>query len=125
KLQPMLEGKVFSRNQLLNEGVEVLQNRTANTVDILHEYFVPPHRVVGFVEALREIIPRHGANLLNVTVRGVNEDKDSSLRYADQAMFAFVMLFVQKKTADGEERMQAMTRELIDAAIRREGRYYL
>ncbi len=86
---------------------------------------MPPHRVVGFVEALRRIIPRHRANLLNVTVRGVNEDGDAFLRYADQAMFAFVMLFVQEITAEGEERMQALTRELIDAALEREGRYYL
>jgi FAD/FMN-containing dehydrogenase len=125
RIQPMLGDKVFSRNQLLNESAEVLANRSARTTDILHEYFVPPHRVVGFVEALRRIIPRHEANLLNVTVRGVNEDADTFLRYADQPMFAFVLLFVQEKTPGGEERMQALTRELIDAALAREGRYYL
>jgi FAD/FMN-containing dehydrogenase len=125
RIQPMLADKVFSRNQLFNESAAVLANRTAATTDILHEYFVPPHRVVGFVEALRRIIPRHKANLLNITVRGVNEDRDTFLRYADQPMFAFVMLFVQERTAAGEQQMQALTRELIDAALAREGRYYL
>jgi FAD/FMN-containing dehydrogenase len=125
RIQPLLSGKVFSRNQLFSEGVEVLENRSADTTDILHEYFIPPARALGFVEALRRIIPRHRANLLNITVRGVNEDGDTFLRYADQAMFAFVMLFVQDKTAAGEERMQALTRELIDAALEHEGRYYL
>ena len=38
---------------------------------------------------------------------------------------AFVMLFVQERTPAGEARMQALTRDLIDAAIEHEGRYYL
>ncbi len=125
RLQPLLAGKIFSRNQILNEGVEVFQNRSADSTDILHEYFVPRHRLAGFVEAMRRIIPQRGVNLLNVTVRAVNEDKDTFLRYADQPMIAFVMLFVQDRTSAGETRMQALTRELIDAAIEHEGRYYL
>ena len=68
---------------------------------------------------------QHGSNLLNVTVRVVNEDKDTFLRYADNPMIAFVLLFVQERTRAGEARMQALTRELIDAAIEHEGRYYL
>ena len=125
KLQPLLRGKKFSRNQLLNESVEVFQNRSADSTDILHEYFVPRKNLTGFVQAMRRIIPQHKANLLNVTVRVVNEDKDTFLRYADQPMIAFVMLFVQDKTSEGEIRMQAVTRDLIDAAIEHEGRYYL
>ena len=125
RLQPLVAGKIFSRNQLLNEGVELFQNHSANSTDILHEYFVPRHRVMGFVEAMRRIITKHGANLLNVTVRAVNEDTDTFLRYADQPMIAFVMLFVQETTEAGERRMKALTRDLINAAIQHEGRYYL
>ena len=125
RLQPLLAGKIFSRNQLLNEGVEVFQNRSAGSTDILHEYFVPRRRLAGFVGAMRGIISRYDANLVNVTVRAVNEDTDTFLRYADQPMVAFVMLFVQNRTSAGETRMQALTRELIDAAIEHEGRYYL
>ena len=125
KLQPLLRDTIFSRNQLLNEGVEIFENRSADSTDILHEYFVPRRRVVGFVEAMRRIIPNYDANLLNVTVREVNEDKDTFLRYAEEPMIAFVMLFVQEKTAAGESRMRALTQELIDVAIACEGRYYL
>ena len=78
-----------------------------------------------FVETMRSVITRHGANLLNVTVRSVNEDTDTFLRYADQQMIAFVMLFVQETTDAGERGMKALTRDLIDAAIQHEGRYYL
>ncbi len=125
RLQPLLAGTIFSRNQLLNEGVGVLQNRSAGTTDILHEYFVPRHRVAGFVEAMRRMIPQHGADLLNVTVRAVNEDVDTFLRYADRPVIAFVLLFAQDRSREGEIRMQSLTRELIDAAIEHDGRYYL
>ena len=96
-----------------------------NSTDILHEYFVPRHRAAGFVEEMRRIIPKHRADLLNVTVRDVSEDRDSFLRYADQRMIAFVMLFVQSQTDVGEQKMKELTRDLIDAALRHEGRYYL
>jgi FAD/FMN-containing dehydrogenase len=125
KLQPWLSKKVVSRNQLLNEKTSALQNRSATSTDILHEYFLPRAGVVGFVDELRSIIPKHNCDLLNVTVRSVNEDHDSFLRYADQPMIAFVMLFQQPLTDDAEAKMQALTREFIDSALSRGGRYYL
>ena len=112
-------------NQLLNEGVELFQNRSTESTDILHEYFVPRDRVAIFVERMRQVIFDHDADLLNVTVRDVQEDRDTFLRYADQPMLAFVMLFNQPKTESGESRMQTTTRHLIDAALAVDGRYYL
>jgi FAD/FMN-containing dehydrogenase len=125
KLQPALVGTYFSRNQLLNEGVEVFENRTPDSTDILHEYFVPRARARQFVAAMRSIIAKRRANLLNVTVRSVSEDPDTFLRYADQPMIAFVMLFVQQRTDAAEKEMETLTRELIDAALEHDGRYYL
>ena len=125
KLQPLLEGKIFSRNQLLHEGVEVFENRSETSTDILHEYFVPRDQVSGFVAATRDIISAHEADLLNVTVRHVNRDVDTFLRFADQQMFAFVMLFVQQTGDEAEQQMRALTKELIDAALDHGGRYYL
>jgi len=125
KLQPWIAKRSVSRNQLLNEKVAVLQNRSATSTDILQEYFLPRSGVVGFVDAMRSIVPKHGCDLLNVTVRSVNEDHDSFLRYAGQPVIAFVMLFQQPITADAETRMQALTRGLIDSALNHGGRYYL
>jgi FAD/FMN-containing dehydrogenase len=125
QLQPHLSNRHFSRNQLLNEGSEIFQNRSAETTDILHEYFIPPHNIEPFVIDLRDIIPRHGGNLLNVTVRSMERDEDSFLRYADQRMYSLVMLFNQPRTPEGDTRMEAMTRALIDAALKAGGRYYL
>jgi len=125
KIQPLLAGEVFSRNQLLNDGVNLYQNRSAENTDILHEYFIPEKHLVGFVQSMREIIPKHNGNLLNVTVRSVRTDHDTFLRYAKQPLIAFVLLFVQEKNTAAEKRMQTMARELIDAALQRDGCYYL
>lgn len=125
RLQPLLAKRFVSRNQLLNEGVEVFQDRSDKTTDILHEYFVPRTGIAGFVDDVRRIVPAHDGDLLNVTVRSVNRDDDTFLRYADGHVFALVMLFSQERTPAGESRMQAMTREMIDAVLTRGGRYYL
>lgn len=124
-LQPKIGGTAFSRNQLLNEGVEVFQNRSPDTTDILHEYFVPRGSFGAFVARMQEIVPRHAGNLLNVTVRSIETDTDTQLRYATEPVFSFVMLFQQRRDEAGEAAMELMTRELIDAALEVGGRYYL
>jgi FAD/FMN-containing dehydrogenase len=125
RIQPLVAGEIFSRNQLLNEGVELFQNRSATSTDILHEYFVPRNRAADFVLAMKQILKHNDQNLLNVTIRAVNEDPDTFLRYADNEMLAFVMLFVQQRTDEGELRMRQLTSELIDCALVHDGRYYL
>ena len=125
KLQPHLRDRIFSRNQLLNEGVEIFENRSSDSTDILHEYFVPRQNVASFVRSLRQIVRKHNADLLNVTVRHVDTDRATFLRYADEPMFAFVMLFNQKISVRAESTMAAMTREIINAALTNEGTYYL
>ncbi len=117
--------KHFSRNQLLNEGAEIYQEQNADRTDILHEYFVPYPQLEAFLTQARTIIPKHQGDLLNVTVRDLKKDQDSFLRYADQDMCALVMLFNQERTEKADTRMEAMTQELIDAAIACGGRYYL
>ena len=121
----LLASKHFSRNQILHNGVEILQDRSAETTDILHEYFIPTGRVENFLDRLRVLIPRHRADLLNVTVRSVRRDGETVLRYADRDMFSFVMLFSQPRTPEADARMEVLTRELIDAALALEGAYYL
>jgi len=120
---PLASG--VTRNHLLNEGVEVFQNRSTASTDILQEYFVPPTQLEPFLERVRAIIPAHGADLLNLTIRFVAPDQESFLRYADQDLFALVMLFNQPRTQQADQRMAGMTGELIDAALALGGRYYL
>ncbi len=103
----------------------VFENRSADSTDVLHEYFVPPHNLEVFVEQIRPVILEERGDLLNVTVRDVRRDDDTFLRYADSDLLALVMLFHHPRTAEGDARMQSLTRRLIDAALRCGGRYYL
>jgi FAD/FMN-containing dehydrogenase len=122
---PALLGTMYTRNQLLDEGVETLENRSAVTTDILHEYFVPREEAGVFLDSVRRIVRDHEGELLNVTIRQINVDEDTFLRYADQPMIAFVMLFLQERTEAGEASMASMTTRLIEASLGSNGRYYL
>lgn len=124
-LEPRVRTGLVSRNTLLSEPTDVFENRSQQSTDVLHEYFVPHGRLGEFLTSARTIVPRHDANLLNVTIRSLQEDRDTFLRYADGPMFSLVMLFEQSRTPAAERAMQAMTVELIDAALAVGGRYYL
>jgi hypothetical protein len=120
-----LNGKKFSRNQLLNEGVEVFQNTDTAYTDILHEYFIPRDSVVQFIKAVKKIIPAYKVDLLNITIRNVKKDDDSFLRYTNGEVFGFVMLFNQSRDNKAETEMRSLTQKLIDVAISLKGTYYL
>lgn len=125
KIAPHLTGTVFSRNQLMDESADWYLDHSDATTDILHEYFLPKEGAVPFLGQARQIIRSHHADLLNVTVREVQRDNDTFLRYADQPMIAFVMFFSQRRTAAANRDMERMTQELIDASLHSGGRYYL
>jgi len=118
-------GAQVCRNQILSEPVSLFKNRDGARTDILHEYFIPSGAFAQFLAEMRRILPKHGQDLLNVTVRSVAEDRDSFLRYADQPMFALVLLFNQARTFEADEAMSSLAQELVDAAIAVSGRHYL
>jgi len=120
-----ISGREFSRNQLLNESVEVFENSDTVYTDILHEYFIPRDSVSEFIKGLKKIIPQHKVDLLNITVRNVKTDQDAYLRYANEEVFGFVMLFNQAKNNEAEIEMKSLTQELVDLAISLRGTYYL
>ena len=124
-LQADLMGKIFSRNQLMNDSAEWYLDRSEETTDILHEYFVDRDHAGAFLAAARKIIRKHSGDLLNVTVRDVKKDSDTFLNYAQTDMLAFVMFFSQPRSALGDAEMQAMTIELVNAVLEADGRYYL
>ncbi|MEA2837477.1 MAG: hypothetical protein QOD89_2027 [Bradyrhizobium sp.] len=125
RLMPKVGQVALTRNTLLNEPVAALADRDSSRTDILHEYFVPPDRFNDFLAACREIIPSHRQDLLNVTLRYVDADSSSVLTYAPARRIAAVMLFVQKRTAEADGDMRAMTVKLIERTLALGGSYYL
>ncbi len=75
-----------------------LDDRDPLRTDILHEYFVSPERFAEFVAVCQEVIPSSFQELLNITLRFVDTDRDSVLAYATEPRIAAVMLFSQEKT---------------------------
>jgi FAD/FMN-containing dehydrogenase len=118
-------GTRVSRNQILNRPSTLFEHHNPAETDILHEYFIPPASLELFLEKCRKILPQHKVDLLNVTIRNVYPDRDAFLRYADREMFGLVMLFHQQRNSADDAKMQALTQELIDAALEVRGRYYL
>jgi len=123
-LGPLLSDEA-TRNSLMNEPVITLDDRNPFRTDILHEYFVSPTRFGEFVKACQEVIPASYQQLLNITLRYVNTDRDSVLAYAPEPRIAAVLLFSQEKTVRGEEDMARMTHALIERVLVIGGTYYL
>ena len=115
---------LVSRNQEMYDSMHYLQNRLPDT-DILQEYFIPYDRMGEFVDGLRTVVQRTGANLLNVTIRIVHHDTVTALPYAKQDMFGFVLYFNQGFNEPQSRVLEQTTRELIDVALAAGGTFYL
>ena len=124
-VNPKVNSGPTTRNSLMNEPVVTLDDKDPGRTDILHEYFVSPHRFAEFVKACQDVIPSSYQELLNITLRFVDTDKDSVLAYATEPRIASVMLFSQEKSIRGEADMARMTGELIERVLAIGGTYYL
>ena len=118
------EACIVSRNQEMYDAMGYLKNNLKDT-DILQEYFIPHENMVPFVDGLRNIVGKDGANLLNVTIRIVRKDTITSLPYAKEDSFAFVLYFNQKLNERDSEILKKTTVDLIDLATSLRGTYYL
>ncbi len=92
---------------------------------VLQEYFVPVGRFSDFAGRMREIFRRHGANVLNVSIRHAEKDPGSYMAWARGETFAFVVYYKQGTSRAERGAVEIWTRELIDAAIASGGTYYL
>ncbi|MEO9572681.1 MAG: FAD-binding protein [Tateyamaria sp.] len=125
-LGPILAGPV-SRSGVMNESVKTLLGESGpDRTDIIHEYFVAPDRFNDFLTVCRDIIPSSYQELLNITMRWVEQDSVSLLSYAPSGpRIASVLSFSQEMSARAENDMKVMTRDLIDAVLALGGSYYL
>jgi decaprenylphospho-beta-D-ribofuranose 2-oxidase len=128
-LQKRLEypsmGEVRTRNNILRSPIERIRYYSPQDTDILLEYFVPPRNFVPFVNGLRDIVKRRLVNLLNATVRIIEPDNGTFLNYAGAPALAVVLYVNVKTSISGLGESSAMTREIIDLAVRDNGTFYL
>ena len=118
--------RVVSRNGILRTPSDWFANRDPKFTEILHEYFVPLNKLAEFLDRIRPILYQTAAiDLLNVTLRSVQQDDDTILAYARLDEVGLVMLFRYLATSESDARMRAITERLIDAALACGGSYYL
>ena len=118
--------ELFTRNELLNDNVSLIENKDTTSTDILHEYFIPKRNFHSYIEKLKTVLPDSRIDLLNITIRNVYPDKDSYMSYANEEVFGYVFLFNQKTKCNCTEKvMEDLTKKLVDVAIEMEGTYYL
>jgi FAD/FMN-containing dehydrogenase len=124
-MNSITKAETYSRNELLNDNVSLIENKDTSTTDILQEYFIPERHFDSYINELKSVLPNKYIDLLNITIRGVYKDNDSYLNYARENVYGFVFLFNQKKNEKDEEEMKLLTNQLVKIAIKYEGTYYL
>ena len=126
RTQAMAEGEAcfVSRNEPMHDSVAYIRNDLKNETDILHEYFIPRDQFIPFVDGLRRIVQDHNVNLLNASVRVIHPESNF-LTYAPAEMYSIVLYINQPTTPEGNEKMGAVTRELIDLTADVNGRFFL
>jgi FAD/FMN-containing dehydrogenase len=78
-----------------------------------------------FVPRMRRILQAHEVNAVNVSIRHALPDPGTYLAWAPNEVFAYVLYYKQRTDPASKREVWRWTRELIDAAVRSGGRYYL
>jgi FAD/FMN-containing dehydrogenase len=103
-----------------------LEPRTrAFSTYVLQEYFIPVANFKSFAEEMAAIVKRPECGALNVSIRHAPADLTSMLPWAPVDVFCFVLYYKQRVSDSASRVVEAWTRELVDAALRNRGRYYL
>lgn len=114
------------RNYEASYDVAELEPRSRDrTTYVLEEYFVPVDSFDRFVPLMREVLDRHQANVINISIRHALPDPGSTLAWARQEVFAFVIYYKQGTDDASREQVGVWTRDLIDAVLMVGGTYYL
>jgi len=119
------QNTVISRNNAMRSESEFMEYRGVGKNDLLQEYFIPVDQFADFVHHFKTILQQENMNLLNITVRYVNQDEEATLSYAKEDMFALVCLFNVPLTDQEQQAFKKGIQQIIDEAIRHRGTYYL
>lgn len=117
---------VLWRNYEASHNTSSLEppSRQDNTF-VLQEYFIPVEQFDLFYPIMADIIKNNDANVINVSIRHAKPDTHTLLSWSNAEVFSFVIYYRQRTDAKSQQKVKAWTRELIDAALKHRGTYYL
>ncbi|MWC29822.1 FAD-binding oxidoreductase [Paenibacillus sp. MMS18-CY102] len=119
------EGQLISRNNAMRSDTAFMETHEPGRNDLLQEYFIPMDEYADFLRDFGTVLKRHKLDLLNITVRYVDQDEEAALSYARKDMFALVCLFRAPLGERGQEKFGEGIRAVVDQAIAHGGTYYL
>lgn len=117
--------QLITRNNVMRSDSAFLEYENESDTDVLQEYFVPVDRFGAYIDEMRDFLKEEDLNLMNITIRYVQQNENADLSYAKQDMFALVLLvnygFKKEEKAEAERIIRKMT----DITLRHDGSYYL
>ena len=99
--------------------------RSAEATEMITELYVPRERLADFMAQAGRALRERGAGVVYGTVRLIREDDQSYLRWAKQSYACVIFNLHVEHGAAGEARAADAFRALIDAALERDGSYFL
>ena len=119
-------GNLVSRNNVMRSDSEFMEYDNSRKTEILQEYFVPVDQFEQYIPALKTVLEDNpDFNLLNVTIRYVEQNDKAVLSYAKKDMFSLVLLINQGTDAKSVQETQDVVRQMIDVTLAHNGSYYL
>lgn len=105
--------------------LKFLDRYSQTDTDYAQEYFIPQARFLDFIYSARAILASYHANVLGATVRWIGHDTETTLSYARQDCFSFMLYCNRGRDTASYAQTHAMVRELINFAIHCGGAFYL
>ncbi|MBV9679433.1 MAG: FAD-binding oxidoreductase [Acidobacteriaceae bacterium] len=93
--------------------------------EMITEIYVPRSALVSFMEEARRVLREGRANLIYGTVRLIEKDEESFLRWARQSYACVIFNLHVTHDAGGLDAAARAFRALIDLGIERDGSFYL
>ena len=118
------EACMVSRNQGLYNSLGLLDNELTQYTDVLHEYFLPPEELAGFLADARRELRAHDAQLLSASIRSV-EKGETLLSYAPEHRLSVVLYLSQEVSSAGHADMADLTHRLVARSLEHGGTFYL
>jgi FAD/FMN-containing dehydrogenase len=107
------------------DAAELEPRTRAMSTYVLQEYFIPERGFLAFAQGMARLLKRRNVEALNVSIRHSPPDRISTLAWAREEVFSFVLYYKQRTSQRARERVAEWTRELIELALEQGGRYYL
>lgn len=92
---------------------------------MISELYVPRDRFVDFMAAARETALKTGANVVYGTVRLIEAEAETLLRWAREGYACIIFNLLVEHSPEGLARGKEQFRALTDCALARDGNFYL